>query len=65
MKILIINKFGENRYIETDILPRIGDNVDMFYKPCPKVDSVTLYVSIDTLKTLGINEKVDAIVTVA
>lgn len=70
MKILFVNEFGQSELKETEILPRIGDNVDMFYKPYPKVTSVLLYPNEDTAKKLmcelgcGCNS-LQAIVTVS
>jgi hypothetical protein len=52
MKIVFISEFGKACIKSTEILPRIGDSVDMFYKPSPKVLSVLLYPTIDTLKSL-------------
>ena len=35
----------------TNILPRHGDRIDMFdYIPCPVVNEVLLYPTLDTLK---------------
>lgn len=62
MKILIIDKHGNNKIKDTDILPRIGDNIDMLYFPRPFVKSVLLWPSDDTLR--GISKNIDAIVTV-
>lgn len=64
MNILIITQSGNAQIKETQILPRIDDRVDMFYKPLPKVIGVCLFPSKDTLKELNITESIDAIVTV-
>ena len=65
MLIIIISAYGQSEYRNTDILPRMGDRVDMFYKPFPSVSSVLLYPSSDTQKEMGLTDAVDAIVTVA
>jgi hypothetical protein len=66
MKILIIDQFGGNKTIDTEIIPRIGDKVDMFYTPAPTVTCVLLYPSKNTLKSIGLHgEDITAIVTVA
>lgn len=62
MKIFIINKYGQTKIKDTDILPRIGDNVDMFYMPHPTVKHVLLW---PIEGSLNITDKdIDAIVTV-
>lgn len=48
MKILFVNKFGRSEFKDTDILPRVGDKVDMFYYPHPEVTNVLLYPSKET-----------------
>ncbi len=53
MKILVINKYGQNKVLDSDIIPRVGDVVDMFYHPLPKVNSVLLWPSDETLKNLN------------
>ena len=64
MKLLIINTYGKAQLKETSILPRKGDRVDMFYKPLPKVIGVCLFPTEETIKELGVDEVIDAIVTV-
>ena len=63
MRILIMNTYGQAVIKETNILPRVGDTIDLFYKPLPKVTGVCLYPTVETLKELGITEVLDAIVT--
>lgn len=42
MKILFINKFGQNEVVEMQYAPRIGDIVPVFdYKPTPTVQTAT------------------------
>jgi len=69
MRILIITQQGGALIKDTAILPRIGDNVDMFYQPYPKVVGVTLYPSHETQESLLSNLKsavgtIDAIIVV-
>ena len=66
MKILIITNSGFNKVIVTDILPRIGDSIDEFYSPYPKVVGVLLYPKEGTIKELSSDmpSDIDAIVTV-
>ena len=68
MRILIISLHGKAEIKDTEILPRVGDKVDLFYVPYPTVTNVLLYPSIDTQKKLLGNVNgialLDAIVTV-
>ena len=51
MKILIIDQYGNNTKIkDADIIPRIGDSLDIFYDPLPKVTKVVLYPKKERLK---------------
>jgi len=49
MKILIVSENNGAKIITSKVLPRIGDMVDMFYKPSPVVKSVLLYPTDETL----------------
>lgn len=62
MRILFVDEMGNNVLMETDILPRVGDKVDMFCRPFPVVKNVLLFPSKELLEEFEINE-VDAIVT--
>lgn len=62
MRILFVTETGENKIMETNILPRVGDKVDMFYRPFPVVENVLLFPSKELLDEFRTNE-VDAIVT--
>ena len=66
MNIAIVSKFGIVLKNKTDILPRVGDSVDLFYSPNPKVNSVLLFPRIETLAKLGLSENanIDVIVLV-
>ena len=50
MKLLIVNKFGKGKVKESDSIPRLGDTVDMFYEPLPKVVQVVLWPSKERLE---------------
>ena len=67
MKLLMISKYGQAEVKESDILPRVGDQVDMFYSPLPSVDQVVLWPSDEWISSLGIKlkVKVQAVVTVS
>lgn len=65
MKMLFINKLGHNEIKESEILPRIGDKVDMFYRPFPTVNQVLLWPSSELLKELRCDGlTIDAVITV-
>lgn len=64
MKLLIINTCGKATIKETNILPRLGDRIDMFYKPLPRVIGVCLFPTKETLKELNVDDVIDAVVTV-
>ena len=68
MKILIVTKIGTGAVRSTQIIPRKGDLVDLFYKPHPRVSEGLLYPSKETLEALGckssgIDSTIDAIIT--
>lgn len=63
MRILFITDMGKNKIMETNILPRAGDKVDMFWHPYPVVTQVLLYPSKETMELFGLNGHLDAIVT--
>ena len=65
MNILIITGFGQHEMRSTvEHIPRIGEAVDMFYKPAPVVKTVLNYPSDDTLKSIGVSGKFAAIIMV-
>ena len=64
MRILFVTKLGKNKIMETNILPRVGDKVDMFYRPFPIVENVLLFPGKELLAEFGLfPEEIDAIVT--
>jgi len=66
MNVLYVNPIGGVDIKEnTSILPRVGDSVDLYYNPYPKVSAVLLHPTSDTLGKLGlVNISIDAIVTI-
>jgi hypothetical protein len=64
MKILFVTKDGNANVLVTDILPRIGDKVCMFYEPWPMVKTVLLYPNKEYLSKFKIEESIDVIITV-
>ena len=66
MKVLVINGFGHNEIKETQVIPRVGEMVDMFYLPHPTVTNVLHWPSKETLvKLQAENIDIAAIVTVS
>ena len=45
-------------------VPRIGDNVDMFYRPFPTVNQVILYPKKESYADLNLDVEINAIVIV-
>ena len=64
MKILVINQIGTNRVINSNFVPRIGDSVDLFYSPLPRVTCVVAWPNDVRLREVGIEEKIDVIIIV-
>ena len=65
MNLLIINQFGKSKTVISDILPRIGDRLDLFYEPCPEVTMVLLWPTNERLKSLNASDKhIDAVIAV-
>jgi hypothetical protein len=66
MKLLIINGFGKGEIKESDFIPRVGEKVDMFYRPMPTVSQVVNWPSKEVLKQVNAeNINIQAIVTVS
>lgn len=63
MKLLIVSRF-KSTVKDTDILPRVGDKIDVHYYPYPSVDSVLLYPSKETLQRFDVDLDIDAVITV-
>jgi len=57
MKLLIINKFGDNKLINGEFVPRIGDTIDLFYVPLPVVSKVVCFPSSERLSEIGVFDK--------
>lgn len=66
MRLLILSGNGNSGIIESNFVPRIGDKVDMFYKPFPTVTHVLCWPSDDLLASRGtyVSSDIDAIITV-
>ncbi len=62
MKLLIINQYSQSEFKETQILPRVGDRLDMFYKPRPTVKEVILFPTTESLEVIKCYKHVDAII---
>lgn len=67
INLIIVGQFGLAERITANALPRMGDKIDMFYKPYPAVTNILLWPSTETLKNLGFDPEEDctAIVTVS
>lgn len=61
MKVMIVSKFGHLGIKEVDHVPRIGEKVDVFYRPCPTVVDVVWWPDASLLNT---EEKIDVLLTV-
>ena len=55
IKFLIINKYGDQEIMERETLPRVGDHVDMFYKPEPVVKKVVWWPQHEKLAHLNLD----------
>ena len=66
MKVLVINQFGNGQVKECNVIPRVGDKVDMFYEPLPSVTQVVMWPSKQRLAQLQADKlDIEAIITVA
>ena len=64
MKLLIMTTCGQAVIKDTEILPRLGDKIGMFYSsPSPTVISVCLFPDFDMLKDIT-EDSIDAIITI-
>lgn len=64
MKVLVANKFGENKIVTSGHIPRVGESVDVFCRPFPTVTNVLNWPGDELLDSLGAPKDIDAIVTV-
>ena len=62
MNLLIISHLHQSEFKETDILPRVGDRLDMFYTPRPTVKEVILFPTAESLEMIKCSRHVDAII---
>lgn len=65
MKLLVINQLGSGVVKNSDFLPRVGDHVDMFGLPPPRVTSIILWPTDSRLEDLRwAGRKIDAIIEI-
>jgi hypothetical protein len=64
MKILVINEFGDNCIVDSEVVPRVGDKIDMFCEPLPTVTQVLFWPSEERLASIC-SVDVDMIITLA
>jgi hypothetical protein len=63
MKFVIVDALTNKRVVKEGFVPRIGDSIGLFgYTPPPTVDSVLLWPTEHTLKGLGFEADIQAIV---
>lgn len=63
MKVLFVTKYGQNCFKDLSFIPRLGDSMDLFYRPYPKVTAVLLFPTLTTLAELGVTDHIDAVIT--
>ena len=54
MRMLIVSKFGDKQTITRNFIPRVGDDIDIFYEPLPTVSKVVAFPSEERLSAIGI-----------
>ncbi len=64
IEIMIINKFGNKEIVSSNFVPRVGDNIDLFYEPYPIVKKVLAFPSPATKQELGDPRHYDVILFV-
>ncbi len=52
MNILVLNDYCENKVISVEHIPRIGERVDMFCEPLPRVKDIINYPRKERLEIL-------------
>ena len=53
MKLIIIDKFGNNKTFNTPmIVPRVGDQINWFHSPAPRVKVVNINYETDEVTAL-------------
>lgn len=63
MRVLLISKFGQGVIKETNIIPRLGDKVCLFYQPYPTVTNIIFWPDESLKKEFGFTENIDVIIT--
>ena len=66
MKIVIISKLGNMSVILAQSVPRIGEQVGLFYEPNPRVTDVVWWPGSEILCSLGVSQEseIEALVLV-
>lgn len=66
MQVLICNKFKHTEVKVVDAIPRVGDSVDVFWEPLPRVTNIIWYPRHERLRELKCDlfNKITAIVIV-
>ena len=65
MRFLVVNQYGQSVIESGEVIPRVGDKIDLFCQPYPTVSTVLMYPSKRTLNGLSAgNIDVIAIITV-
>ena len=66
MKILVLNSSGNSEIKHSSFIPRVGENVDMFYRPMPTVSNVINWPSKAMLKDVNAeNMEIDVVIMVS
>lgn len=66
MKVVIIDGFGHGNIMEVGAIPPLGAQIDMDYKPNPKVKEVVMWPRKETLEQIKAEDfKIEALVLVA
>ena len=61
MKILIVSQVANNAEVKNvNVIPRIGDSIDMFYYPFPIVTKVILFPTSNLLQKFDQNNQIMA-----
>lgn len=66
MKLLVINQFGANQIVDAQAIPPIGAQVDLFFKPAPRVKEVVMWPGEEMLRSLqAVDMQIEALVIVS
>lgn len=65
MKMIFYHKsFSYTKVVRGNFVPRVGDEVDMWHRPFPRVTNVIAFPTAELLKEFDGAEDVDAIISV-